>query len=331
MAKTNEFRAEILLIIAGLSFGNIPIISAILRDNNVSTLEQVFIRSLIGSMFGIVVILVTFYSMNRLEISHALTKNNQFFYAIQGLILNIMIIVYFIAIALETPVGEAALLVQVHPLITLVLGALLLKERFSKEKIFSLLIAFSGIVILIRPWEFNSFLSHVVGDIFAMLNGVFYSFYLIIGRLSKDHRLKVSPLVSISFVLIWTFITFIPSMFLFTLLPNNPLINSFSFSTYKSAFIIELGIALGLLGSVLPYGLIMISSRYVESSRSAILLLGEPLGAIVFGLLILNEPITIYYIIGGGLLMFAIIYLILTGSKPSSKIAIVLNSNQNGT
>ena len=75
----------------------------------------------------------------------------------------------------------------------------------------------------------------------------------------------------------------------------------------------------------------MISSRYVESSRSAILLLGEPLGAIVFGLLILNEPITIYYIIGGGLLMFAIIYLILTGSKPSSKIAIVLNSNQNGT
>ena len=141
MAKTNEFRAEILLIIAGLSFGNIPIISAILRDNNVSTLEQVFIRSLIGSMFGIVVILVTFYSMNRLEISHALTKNNQFFYAIQGLILNIMIIVYFIAIALETPVGEAALLVQVHPLITLVLGALLLKERFSKEKIFSLLIA----------------------------------------------------------------------------------------------------------------------------------------------------------------------------------------------
>ena len=326
MAKTNEFRAEILLIVAGLSFGNIPIISAILRDNNVSTLEQVFIRSLIGSLFGIMVILLSLHSSNSLEIYHALSKNNQFFYAIQGLILNIMIIVYFIAIALETPVGEAALLVQVHPLITLILGALLLKEKFSKEKIFSLLIAFSGILILIRPWEFSSFLSHVVGDIFAMLNGVFYSFYLIIGRLSKDHRLKVSPLVSISFVLIWTFITFIPSMFLFTLLPNDPLINSFSFSTYNSAFIIGLGIALGLFGSVLPYGLIMISSRYVESSKSAILLLGEPLGAIIFGLLILGEPITINYIIGGSLLLFAIVYLIRAGSKLSSKASIVIQA-----
>ena len=327
MAKSNEFKAEIILIIAGLSFGNTPILSAILRDNNVSALEQVFIRAVIGSLFGIIVILLTFQFLNRGEIYHALTKNNQFFYAIQGLILTIMIMVYFISIALDTPVGEAALLVQIHPLLTLVLGALILKEKFSREKIISLLIAFAGLFILIRPWEFTSFLTHIVGDIFAMLNGVFYSFYLIVGRLSKNHRLKVSPLVSISFVLIWVLITFLPILAIMTLLPLNPIISSFSLSVYNSVFILEMGLLLGLLGSVVPYGLIMIGSRYVESSRTAILVLGEPLGAIVLGLLILREPITIYYILGGGLLLFAIIYLTMAGSKPSSKASIILQNS----
>lgn len=327
MPKSNEFKAEIVLIIAGLSFGNTPILSAILRDNNVSALEQVFIRAVIGSLFGIIVIIFTFQFLNRDEIHHALTKNNQFFYAIQGLILTIMIMVYFISIALDTPVGEAALLVQIHPLLTLVLGALILKEKFTKEKIISLFIAFTGLFILIRPWEFNSFLTHIVGDVFAMLNGVFYSFYLIVGRLSKDHRLKVSPLTSIGFVLIWVLIIFLPILFIMTLLPLNPIISSFSLSVYNSVFVLEMGILLGLLGSVVPYGLIMIGSRYVESSRTAILVLGEPLGAIVLGLLILGQPITIYYIFGGGLLLFAIIYLTTAIPKPPSKASIVLQSS----
>ncbi len=327
MAKTNEYRSEILLIIAGLSFGNIPIINVILRNNNVSTIEQVFIRAVIGAIFSILVIIITFQFGSRKEIANALTKNNQFFYAIQGLILNIMIMVYFISIALDTPVGEAALLVQIHPLLTLILGALILKEKFSQEKIISLVIAFFGIFILIRPWEFSSFLTHIVGDFFAMLNGIFYSIYLIVGRLSRNNRLQISPLVSISFVLIWALITFIPILFFMTILPIDPLINTFSFSIYNSLFVMALGIALGLFGSVLPYGLIMIASRYVESSRSAILLLGEPLGAIIFGLLILGEPITIYYVIGGGMLLFAIIYLTLVGSKPRSKAAIGIQSS----
>lgn len=327
MAKTNEYRSEILLIIAGLSFGNIPIINVILRNNNVSTIEQVFIRAVIGAIFSILVIIITFQFGSRKEIANALTKNNQFFYAIQGLILNIMIMVYFISIALDTPVGEAALLVQIHPLLTLILGALILKEKFSQEKIISLVIAFFGIFILIRPWEFSSFLTHIVGDVFAMLNGIFYSIYLIVGRLSRNNRLQISPLVSISFVLIWALITFIPILFFMTILPIDPLINTFSFSIYNSLFVMALGIALGLFGSVLPYGLIMIASRYVESSRSAILLLGEPLGAIIFGLLILGEPITIYYVIGGGMLLFAIIYLTLVGSKPRSKAAIGIQSS----
>jgi drug/metabolite transporter (DMT)-like permease len=246
---------------------------------------------------------------------------------IQGIILDIMISVYFIAIALNTPAGESALLVQVHPILTLILGTLILHERMDKNKIISLLIAFLGIIILIRPWEGDSIFTHVVGDFFALCNGIFYSFYLIIGRSTKEKRINISPLLSIGFVMVWTFICYIPMLFVFTTIPLDPIINRFTFSTYNDLFVIIFGIGLGLLGSVLPYGLIMIASRHVESSRQAILLLGEPLGAIIFGFLILSEPITIYYIIGGGLLLFAIIYLTIIGSKPSTKASILIEEN----
>lgn len=315
MIISKYYKYEIFLIIAGLSFGYIPIISTILKNHNVSTLEQVFIRALIGALFGIIVIVITFQFLNRSEILEAFSKENQFFYAIQGLILNIMFNLYFISIALGTPAGEAALLVQDQPLLTLFLSMVFLKEQFSNEKIFSLLIAFSGIFILLQPWQFGSFLNHFVGEFFALITGLAYSCYLIIGRLTRNYRLKISPLVSISFVLIWVLIDFIPILLIISLLPLNPIFTSFSFSIYNSMFILLMGVFLGLFGSVFPYGLIMIASRYVESSRSAILLLGQPLGAVIFGLLILSQPITIYYILGGGLLLFAIVYLISFGAN----------------
>lgn len=317
ISKFNYY--EILLIIAGFSFGYIPIISTILKDNNVSTLEQVFIRALIGGIFGFFVIIFKFFLSNKSEILNALSKENQFFYAIQGLILNIMFNFYFISIVLGTPAGEAALLVQDQPLLTLILSVIILKENFSSEKIFSLIVALFGIIILLRPWQYQTFFNTFIGNFFALITGLGYSIYLIVGRFTKDNRRTISPLVSISFVLLWVFINFIPILIIMMFLPLNHLINSFSLTAYNSVFILMMGVFLGLFGSVLPYGLIMISSKHVESSRSAILLLGQPLGAVIFGLLILGEPITIYYIIGGSLLLFAIIYLISIGSMKSGK------------
>lgn len=314
---------EILFILAGLSFGNTPILSALLRNQNVSSLEQVFIRSLIASIFGFAVI-ISFYINKKFQIIDSLSFTNQFYYIFQAILLNLMILVYFIAISLDTPAGEAALLVQIHPILTIILGALLLHEKIEKNRIISLIIALFGILILIRPWEANAFFTHIVGDIFAMLNGVFYSFYLIVGRHAKDKRMSISPLLSIAFVLVWAFIMYIPMLLILTNLPLPAVINSFSFSVYSTSFIIIIGILLGLLGSVLPYGLIMIGSRHVESSRQAILVLGEPLGAIIFGFLILSEPITVFYILGGGLIIFAVIYLAISGSKPISKVNLVV-------
>ena len=306
MDAKKPFIFELLLIIAGLCFGYIPIISALMRDNSASSIEQVLIRAVISALFGMIVI-ITVFKKRRREIINCLSSKVQISYIIQAFILNAMIIVYVIAISIKTPAGEAALLVQVHPIFTLLISYLWLKESLNREKIISLGLAMIGIFILLRPWALDTFFSHFIGDILSISNGLFYSFYIIIGRKARTERAHISPMVSISWVLIWVLIIYIPLLVFLSLLPLPKEIITFSPAIYFNFNIFVLGILLGLFGSVLPYSLIMISSRHVESSKSAILLLGEPLGAIIFGFLILNETILFEYILGGFVLIAAII------------------------
>lgn len=87
---------------------------------------------------------------------------------------------------------------------------------------------------------------------------------------------------------------------------------AFSLGTYFSFDVLLLGLLFALLGSFLPYGLVMVSSNYIESSKASILLLSEPIGVIILGALILGEEITIWYIGGGITLLLAIIIAILS-------------------
>jgi len=67
-----------------------------------------------------------------------------------------------------------------------------------------------------------------------------------------------------------------------------------------------LGLLLALSGSFLPYFLIMVAGRYVEASRTGIIVLVEPVGAIIFGVILLKEPITLAYIFGGSAILIAV-------------------------
>ena len=55
MSQNQEFKTlgYVAAIFGGLSFGTIPILSAILRDNNASSLEQSSIRLFFGAIIGL--------------------------------------------------------------------------------------------------------------------------------------------------------------------------------------------------------------------------------------------------------------------------------------
>ena len=293
-------------ILAGLSFGTIPIFSAILRDLFVSSIEQTFLRISFGSLFGLF-ILSLFFLKKRSIFLHSWEKNLQKTYIIQGFLFVLMILVYLSSIALKTPVGEAALLVQTHPIITLIVGYHFLDEEFTSKKVFAVLLAMLGLILLTEPWQWETFLDNLIGDLFALANGFLYAIYLLVGRASSKSREETPYILSISWILFWSIIIAIPVLFSLSFLPLSSNLVSFSVSKLFKSEILLIGILFALFGSIMPYGLIMVAQKKIESSKTSILLLGEPIGAIILGAIILNESINIFYIIGGSLIILAVI------------------------
>jgi drug/metabolite transporter (DMT)-like permease len=297
---------------AGFSFGTIPVIIALLRDVETSIIEQAFLRLFLGGLFGCG--LLGFSYFNQREIfQQSSRKNVQRTYVLQSLFFTLALIVYIGSIILETPVGQASLLIQVHPIITLILGFIILHEKITKNKLVSLLLGFIGLILLTTPWEWQSMMQHILGDLLAMSNGILYAFYLLIGAHSVKIREKVPSHVSISWILLWGLLWGFLLLFALTLLPLPSESTLFDPGILIDPYILSLGIILTTTGSIIPYGLILLSNKYnIESSRQSILLLGEPIAAMILGLLILSEPITIWYIAGGVILMLAIVNLVIT-------------------
>ncbi len=305
------------LFIAGLCFGTIPIFSAFLRDYGASSLEQTVNRLLIGAIFSINVLLFSLINKKE-QMKLSLGKKTQTTYALQGLIMPLMIIVYLSSVSVGTPVGEAALLVQIHPFVTLFLGWLILKEEISKMKIGSLFMAFFGIFLLTKPWELKV-LSSLLGDLFALLNGVFYALYILAGTYSAKYRKNISSFISINWVIIWAILFGIPLVLITSLLPFPETVVRLSFLSMISPHIFIFSLLLTMVGSFLPYSLIMLSSPHVESSKASIILLVEPIGAIIFGSLFLQEHISIWYLLGGTMILFAVLLLVFETRRKKMK------------
>jgi drug/metabolite transporter (DMT)-like permease len=274
------------------------------------------------------VILLAFLINNKNNFRKSLAFSAQKSYILQGLIFSIMIVLYLSSIALRTPAGEAALLIQVHPIVTLIIGWFLLKEKITKSKIASVLIAAIGIIILTEPWDWKSFLTSIVGDLLALFLGILYAFYILVNRWGTRNTKEINPSVSIAWVLAWSFITGIPFLIIFSFLPLPSILVAFSFENILKLGTIGLGFLLAFFGSLIPYGLIMIATRYIESSRTSILLLTEPIGAILLAYIFLNEDITIWYLIGGICILLAAITTIVFSGKELESLKIHKESEE---
>lgn len=303
-------------ILGGFSFGIIPVISGVLRNLDASSVEQSVLRLFFGAMIAFGIILF-FLFRKKEEIRVCLSWKPQLSFILQGGILAIMIVLYLSSISLYTPAGEAAILIQIHPVFTLLLGWIFLKETITKSKLVSIALALSGIVVLTQPWQWSSFMSSVVGDSLAMFLGVLYAVYLLINRWASEHTKNASFLLLIAWVLLWAVIIGLPMLLLLSVFPLPTEIIGFSFTGILAPKILGYGFLLAFFGSLIPYSLIMIATRYIESSKASLLLLTEPIGAVALAAIILKETITIWYIVGGLAIIAAACITILTSIKES--------------
>jgi drug/metabolite transporter (DMT)-like permease len=185
---------------------------------------------------------------------------------------------YFKAIAM-TSLSVAAVLLYTAPAIVMVLSFFLFQESFTKRKIIALFLTFTGCVLVTGVMTNQGNVS-LIGILYGMGAGLGYALYSIFGRYAIKkgyHTLTI------------TFYTFLIAGIGTLFFADLGKIFAVMTESRQMCFF---GMALGIVGTVLPYMTYTIGLQYVDNSKASIIASIEPVTATLVGLLLYQEAIT---------------------------------------
>ena len=173
-------------------------------------------------------------------------------------------------------------LVCTQPLFVAALSGLLLHEPIKREAIPGAIVAIIGaalIALLSMTGEHGSLL----GDVLALVGAVFIAGHWLCGRASR----KNLPALG--------YMTFVYLVTAVCLLCFSPFLGGFKVTVSSMGGILVLALACTLGGHALMTYLL----GYVSADVVSFALLGEPIGAALWALLLFREPVTMPLLVGG--------------------------------
>lgn len=203
----------------------------------------------------------------------------------------VRVIMYFIGFK-YTSIGKAVVLLYTWPIFVSIGAVLHLKEKISYKMMGLISLAFLGTIILEGPSLFSRSNTHIVGDIAMLISALCSAITVLIFK-AKSHGLSHTQKVFYQNVIgALVSIPFIPLLF-----ANQPPM--------------QIGIAIlyASLAGVLGYYLFFSALSKIPSSRASSLAYFEVVTTIIFGFLILSEPITWTMILGGSMIFISVIFL----------------------
>jgi len=298
MNRSGKASGTALLLGAGISFGTIPLWVTWMAQDNVGAWAQTTAR--LGIPVLILVVFVLPFARDSLRIASRRTLR---LLILNGLLMLASNVTYISSMTLGTPPSKAILLNQMSPLYVALIGALLLGERLTRRRLAAVLIGLAGTATLLQVWDIQGMLNFQPGDMLALATGVTYAIIVVFGRWSGiqegSHPLKLS---------FWTFVfalSWLIVLSLIILLALGPEVVSSQFPRSVSPRTVASAVGLALLGSGLPFTLLYLGLSRTEAGTASIILLSEPVSVFVLSFLLLGQPLDLWQILGGVLVLSA--------------------------
>jgi drug/metabolite transporter (DMT)-like permease len=282
-----------LILISGISFGAAAIFARFAYEAGTDPITLLFLRFGIASICMILMMLVRRLPLPRGQILLGLVLMGALGYVGQSFC-------YFTALTLVSA-GLVALLLYLYPAIVTVLAMLILKDPISKWKTLALLFALIGTVLTIGPVGGGQPLGIVLGLGAAFI----YSIYILVGsKITKPGTaIQSSTVIITSAAVVFGVLIAIRGASFPT-----------TFFGWSSAS------ALALISTVLAIVTFLAGLERVGPTNAATLSTIEPVVTVVLAALILDESITPLRILGGLMILIAVI--ILTRSElPAQDVA----------
>lgn len=212
---------------------------------------------------------------------------------------------YFYTVDLTTAT-MAAVLFYTYPIFITAYAALFLKEKVTASTIIAVVMAFSGVALVVRAYELSWLNSNILGLASGVLSGILFALYFLMVRKMRSVYTN------------WTLLLYGDGLGTIALAPL--LCYSFSgIASYPQQLWLLIFI-IALFPSLTAYLLFSYALKYVESSRGSILSVIEPLAAAMVSVTILREPFEPLQIIGVALALTGIFLLFYKPTRKSEKL-----------
>jgi len=271
----------IMIFMAAAIWGTTGVAAKILYSNGVKPTVLVFLRMLLASPLYALLAYVSRVSL----LKFSFDKKVILIYGL--LLIPLFNLTYFTAINL-TKVSNAAFLLYTAPIFVAVLSPFIIHEKMTLIKIMAVLISVIGVFLIIG---FDSS-ELVLGDLIALMAGLIYSFFFIVGRMINH-----SPII----------INFYSSLIASLVLLPFALLSGVSFPISVAIYLIYLII----FPTFLSYTFYLKGLTMVNAVDASVIATVEPLSATITGIMIINEPFSINVIFGGVLILTAAIIITL--------------------
>ncbi len=277
----------ILLLFGGfcLSWGGF-----IIRSFEEASVWQILLLRSVFFMFALMIFLIATYKKNTIKI----ITDAGYPALLGGLVMSLSFIAFVVSMSITT-VANVVFIISTQTMFLAIFGYFYLKEKVSLISFFSIILAMGGITIMVGDsLSSGSFF----GNLIALAIPINFSILVMIIR--KNKNLDMVPAIFYSGI--------------FSIIYGLILSESFVFTSHD----IIMGFFLGVPQLAFGFICITIGSRTTPSTTIGLLMLTETLFAPVWVWLFLNEIPPLGVIIGGSVIILAIILKSLDKNKVTS-------------
>ena len=190
-----------------------------------------------------------------------------------------------------TSVANSVVLVNTNPLWVGLLTPLIAKEKVKRAALISIIISVIGGAI-IGYGDFATGGKALLGDGLALAGSLCAAVYLLLGR-NLRRKLSLLPYIFICYgsaaVILWVIVLSLG-------LP----ISGFSTGTVAAFW------GMALIAQIIGHSTYNWALKWLSAGLIAVSLLGEPIGSTILAYFLFDEGLTVYKIVGGGIILSAI-------------------------
>lgn len=272
--------SRLMLILAMAIFGTL---APFVRNIGVSSAQLSLFRALLAAVLIGLFLLITKRKLNLKEL-----KKELILLVCSGACMAVNWILLFEAYKYTT-VAIATLSYYFAPVLVTVASAILFREKLGKKQVFCFLMSTLGIVIVTGVTDLGSGSNNTVGILFGLGAAVLYACCILLNKFIKG----VGGIER-------TFLQFLAAIAV--MVPYVLLTGGISLENMDGTGWLCL-LVVGLIHTGVTYCMYFTAVEHIPGQEVAILSYIDPLVAVIIGVAVLGEPLTVQQLIGGAMIL----------------------------